>query len=207
MQYTRKQIIEYITNHHTATVPELSAGLSLTITNIRHHVKELESQGFLKEIGTLPADGRGRPTKQYGIPKRLQEHNAYGLSLTLLKLMLDRQACLGVSKREIYQSIARELIGLYERHPTQIHRLNQAILWLNEHKHRARWEAAPLGPRIIFEQCPYRVIQEQFPEICHLGLSLISSLTGFEQEQITFTQLKLPGTSHCIFELNQVLSL
>ena len=204
MQYTRKQIIEYITNHHTATVPELSAGLSLTITNIRHHVKELESQGILEEIGTLPGDGRGRPTKQYGLQKRFLEHNTFELTMTLLKMVVDTQTPSDVNKLEIYHSIAKELIGSYEQQPTQINRLNQAILWLNNHKHRARWEAAPHGPRIIFEQCPYRVIQDQFPDICRLGIALISVLTGFDQQQITFTQFALPGSNHCIFELNQV---
>ena len=201
MQYTRRQIIEYISNHHTATVPELSKRLSLTITNIRHHVKELEYQEILEEIGTLPLSGRGRPTKLYALSKRVQEHNSFELSAALLKLLMENGKHSGISDQEVFQSIANELIGPYQRHPIQVQLLNRAIHWLNEHNFRARWEASALGPKMVFEHCPYRVVQEQFPKICQLGVSLISQLTGFDPQSIHFQQITAPGTTQCIFEL------
>lgn len=201
MQYTRKQIIDYISTHQTATVSELSHQLSLTITNIRHHVKELESQHVLEEIGTLPGDGRGRPTKLYALSKGIQVHNTFELSTVLLKLLKKNGKRSGRNDQELFQSIAEELIGAYEQHPTQIQRLNRAIQWLNEHNYRARWEASAIGPKMIFEHCPYRVVQEQFPEICQLGVALISKLTGFDPQFINFQRLESPGTTQCLFEL------
>ncbi len=205
MQYTRRQIIEYLKNEHVATVPELSQRLNLTITNIRHHVKELESQNILQEMGKIPTQGRGRPTKQYGLAVGALEHNTFDLATALLKVLINQTLPVTFTNQDKYLLIADELLMTYQRHPNPIYRLNQAIAWLNQHNYRARWEASIIGPRLILEHCPYRAVQDQFPDLCSLSIALLVRLIGVEHNQITFRQLTIPGSTQCLFDIRQVL--
>jgi DeoR family suf operon transcriptional repressor len=202
MQYTRHQILDHLRKHHNGTVPELSQHFNLTITNIRHHIKALEAQGLVAEIGKIPTGGRGRPTKQYGLTMKARPHNLDQLSLALLNLLMKGQDCgsaLSISER--FLALAEEMIGKNQPHPNPIHRLNQAADWFNQRGYRARWEAAVQGPRVILEDCPYHAIREEFPAICQLDQALLGRLVTVDHEQIQRQHLYLPGTRQCIFEL------
>jgi len=179
MQYTRKQIIEHLRKHQAATVPVLSRSLNLTLGNIRHHIKELQEQRVVEEIGNLPVNGRGRPTKIYGLSKGALEHNLNGLAEVLLdKLFEDQYDALG-SIQDLGERLAQD----FQKHPNLIQNLNHAVEWLNKQHYLARWEASATGPRVILGHCPYYSILETHPEMCRVDAVLVSRLVGVEMEQ------------------------
>jgi predicted ArsR family transcriptional regulator len=193
MQFTRKQIISYLTTNHIASVPELSQALNLTVGNIRHHIKELEGQEIVEEIGNLPPQGRGRPTKLYCLSKGALEHNLDFLINVLLRFNTQED------EETRYKKIANQMIGEFDYFPQVIQRLNQVMDWLNEHNYQARWEASPTGPRVIFGYCPYAAILDTNPEMCKIDTALVSQLTGAAMEQQSKLERSPQGTRQCIF--------
>lgn len=197
MQYTRKQIIEYIKVHHTASVPELSLALSLTLGNIRHHIKALVSQQILEYASVEPIKGRGRPIMRYRLSLNSMEHNLIPLLKSILK-----QNTIGLDKSErsrFYHEIANHMVCQMEQPHNPTRRVQGAIQWLNSHHYHARWEAYVTGPRIILDQCPYRALLFDFPEICDLDVEIISQLTGLSMV-LSDHQPEEPHRPHaCLF--------
>jgi predicted ArsR family transcriptional regulator len=174
MQYTRKQIIEYLRTHTTASVPELSKALSLTLSNIRHHIRELESQQILEQAGSEPPSGRGRPVLQYRLTTRALEDNLVSLATALLVQTtgnLDAD-----QRRDFYQQLARQMTAQVEMVRTPTQQIQQAIQWLNNHHYQARWEASATGPRITLAHCPYLALLPDYPSMCQLDTAIISEL-------------------------------
>jgi predicted ArsR family transcriptional regulator len=195
MQFTRKQIIDYLDKHQKATARGLSLSLSMTIGNVRHHLKELESQNVVEEIGTLPPEGRGRPTKLYGLTREALSHNLDDLSTALLKgfFMVDRLE--GIDDR--YEAVVDVMTAGFDGHPNLVQRFNQVITWLNQHNYRARWEASETGPRIILGHCPYFAVLGEVPEICRLDASILSRLIGVPFDQTELKSRVNTGADHC----------
>lgn len=181
MQYTRKQIIEYLKIHHTASVPELSKALSLTLGNIRYHIKELESQQILEyAVGMEPNKSRGRPVLRYQLTLNSMDHNLIPLLKSILK---HHTSGLDESERsKFYHEIANLMVSQIEQSRSPTHRIQHTIQWLNSHHYHARWEAYATGPRIILNQCPYQALLPDFPEICDLDVEIISQLTGLQMD-------------------------
>lgn len=176
MQYTRKQIVAYLKNNHTASVSDLSQALTLTLGNIRHHLKELEASNIIEKVDSQPSRGRGRPISLYCLSTESFQHNLTPLSTTLLNIVLDNN--FHVESQGTYQEIAVHLIGDLDLSGSPIDRMQRCIHWLNDHKYRSHWEAFSTGPRIILDHCPYLSLLPYNPGICMLDIEIISYLTG-----------------------------
>jgi len=197
MHFTRKQILDYLKTHHLASIPELSQALNLTIGNIRHHIKELEVQTIIEEVGNLPAKGRGRPTKMYCLSKSALDHNLGYLAEILLKLWVEGNPQADLSDR-VHQ-IAKKMIGDRAPLANMIQRLNQAIEWLNQRHYRSRWEASPSGPRVILGYCPYLAILDTNPEMCQIDTSLVTQLIRTPMQPIAKLERSPQGSHQCVF--------
>jgi predicted ArsR family transcriptional regulator len=201
MQYTRKQIIGYLKTHHSASIPELSQVLNLTVGNIRHHIETLASENVVEALGSLPNTGRGRPTRLYGLTKGTLDQNLEPLSSSLLQLLIKETPKTNIQQR--VSQVAQTMIGDLEPPPNIVQRLNQVIQWLNEHHYQARWEASPGGPRVILGHCPYAAIQKSNPEMCLIDNAILSQLIGLPMERRRHQERNAPGTMHCVFSVNQ----
>ncbi len=195
MQVTRQQIIAYLQAHQIATAKALSQSLNVTAANIRHHLQKLEQQGVIEEVGLLPSQGRGRPTRVFSLTTQAAEHNLDQLATALLQLLLAANEREGSASR-----IAEQMLQNFELPAGAIQRLTAAVRWLNAHHYRARWEASPSGPRLILGACPYLAILESAPQICQVDASLISQLTGLSMAQISRLERDPRGSHQCVFE-------
>lgn len=197
MQFTRQQIIDHLNRHHVASVSELSQALNLTVSNIRHHIKELEARQIVEEVGNLPQSGRGRPTKLYCLSKGALDHNLDYLAEILLDVILQDSA--PADRSQYFERIASHMIGNLPLPKNQIQRLNRAIQWLDDHNYQPRWEASPTGPRITLGYCPYVAILDTVPEMCQIDLSLISQLAGNPMQQTARLGRGPEGAHQCVF--------
>jgi predicted ArsR family transcriptional regulator len=198
MQYTRKQIIDYVRIHQTASIPELSRILNLTVGNIRHHIKALEKQKIIKESGNLLIKGKGRPTKQYNLTKDAEDHNLDNLAGTLIKVLIRERT---EDSEYTINTIAEMMIRDFKRSQSSIQQLNQVIQWLDERHYQAHWEASPTGPRVIIDHCPYSAIRSSTPEICQIDNSMLAHLTGSQVYQICKRGLDYQEPKQCIFAI------
>ena len=173
MQYTRKQIIEYLISHQTASASDLSQALSLTLGNIRHHLRELEIGQYIQPAGTSSNKGRGRPEKLFSLSSAIIHHNLIPLSSALLNILASATS---EQRKNFHKAIATEMIGKLELSGKPSQRVHQCIQWLDKNNYRSRWEASITGPRIILDHCPYFSLLQHYPEICEIDLEIVSKL-------------------------------
>ena len=70
-------------------------------------------------------------------------------------------------------------------------RLNKLMPKLNDRSYDARWETHLSGPVIFFQNCPYRKILDEYPQLCKMDQIILS----------TMLQKKIIQTHHC-FDTN-----
>jgi predicted ArsR family transcriptional regulator len=195
MQHTRQQILDFLKHNRIATAIEMSQALLVTSANVRHHLKLLETAGFVEVVGQRPGRGRGRPMKLYSLTEQALQQNLDGLSSALLQTVLsDTQ-----NPNDKLDQIAFNLVGDFEV-ANHIHtRLHQAIDHLRQLQYQAAWEASPTGPRLILRNCPYAVILDEHPELCRMDEALLSRLLDQPVQQTAKLERQPDGVPHCAF--------
>jgi len=180
-----------------ASAIEISRALHMTAANVRHHFSVLEIQGLIEEIGSRPSKNRGRPTKLFRLPRDVLDNNIHALTSALLKSFLtdgnlDAQ----------FTTLINHLFGEQPADAlktTALQRFNRTIQHLNRSNYQARWEASPLGPRLILGHCPYAAILPNHPELCQMDRIFLSQQIGQSVEQIAKLERDPQGAPSCIF--------
>lgn len=193
MQNTRQQILTYLKKHQTASAKEISRALHMTAANARHHIGLLRAQNLIAVVGTRPAKTRGRPTKLYALAHQAMEANIERLVDALLKLLLQQAAA------QPFEELIPLLFGEPPETNNELQRLNQVVQRLNALKYRARWEASPGGPRVIFRHCPYASILEENPELCQMDAAALAKLLDMPVKQIARLEYDGQGAPSCVF--------
>lgn len=193
---TRLRIIEILKSRSAATPNALARLLDVTGANARYHLRTLEREGIVTNIGHRPPKGRGRPSQIYGLAKK--NDNLPKLSSILLEILLeDRSSEARISQLE---KIGRRLVGEREEgpeHATQ--RLYQAISLLNKLNYQARWEAHADAPRVILGHCPYLEIIEEYPVLCEMDALILENLLGDNVLQTAKLARNEQGLPNCTF--------
>jgi predicted ArsR family transcriptional regulator len=202
MSNSRQKILNYVLEHQSTTVEELSKVFKVTPANIRHHLSILTQQGSIKVIGQKSDAIRGRPAQIYSSRQQSDQNNLAKLADAVLSIIL--QNCDG-NDRELMISQIAHFMGVEEKteftNPTV--RLYSAIRTLNRMSYQAHWEAHISNPRIILDHCPYRNIIVRHPELCQMDGSLLASLLGNTVKQVDKLSINAKGMPHCVFLLNE----
>lgn len=197
---TRQRILEYIQSKEVATVAEISGALHMTSANARYHLSVLRDEGVLKVIGQRQKGGRGRPVDLYRLTIPIARHSLDKLAHALLTEILDGKAA--DAQEETLNKLA---LRLYSPSTAEVknlsQRLNEAVRYLNCMSYQARWEAHALGPRVIFQHCPYQAIVENHPEMCQLDLILLRNMLSAPVQQAAKLEVTPLGIPQCIFKL------
>lgn len=184
-----------------ASAVEISRVLHMTAANARHHFSVLEKQGLIEEIGSRPSKGRGRPTKLYGLPPDILDNNIHALAAALLTAFF--------ASDTIDAQFSALIKNLFEEQPaepiktTSLQRLNQTVQQLNRANYQARWEASPIGPRVILGHCPYAAILPEHPELCQMDRIFLSQQLERSVEQTAKLARDPQGAPTCIFSVQQ----
>lgn len=195
MQNTRRQILAYLQQHHTATAADLARVLHLTAANVRHHLNLLVQEQQLTVIAARSRKGAGRPRQIYAL--RHPTDNLQALLSALLHSLPPE------NRLQTLQRTAQTLLAGAPTPNPSAPRLNQAIQQLNSLHYRARWEARPDSPRITLANCPYAAILPQHPELCQMDADLLKQLLNAPVEQTARLELTTHGTRQCVFRLKK----
>ena len=219
MKTSRQQVLEYIRSQRVVSAGDLSRALQMTEANARHHLKVLNEEGLVAEVGKRLKESKGRPVRLYGLSEQAAGHNLGSLAGALLdEVLSSKQEQLSAEdKIEILEQLAARMLNQpLADHPspilseTRLHsagltqRLFQAVRWLNGRHYDARWEAHALAPRVILAHCPYADILAVHPELCRLDRSLLEGLAGAPVEQIARLQLDRLGGRQCVFAVQKL---
>lgn len=187
----------YLSKHGSGTADELSRALGVTRADIHHHLKKMSQDHLLVHTSSTDTPRRGRRPYRFSLSPNAYPDNLLALSRVMLSLFTEVK-----DMDVIWKELATRMTGKGHKQKQPAAILGSAINWLNSHHYQAKWEARQSGPCIILQNCPYRSLLLDFPNICQLDHCIINKLTGYAIS--TFTQKKLADghIRSCFFELN-----
>jgi predicted ArsR family transcriptional regulator len=195
---TRHKILDRLKKERVSTANEIAQDLQLTGAAARYHLSKLKKEGLVEVTYQSSQKHPGRPTQSFYLSATSQPNNLAKLSCALLEYFV---AAVESEKTDLtWKDLAVRVIdvvpvgGIYPR------RLTETIGILNRMNYQARWEAGPHGPRILFSNCPYAVILNQFPGLCRMDRFILERMTGREELQISRMVASDPKHKYCIFE-------
>ncbi len=187
---TREAILRFLKRRPGATVRELAQALGMTSANVRHHLNQLEAQGLVRAQNVpSQAPRRGRPAKQYYLTEKALPTFLEPLTRALLTYFRRHQIPLTV--------LCPLLCPHGPPQGTLRQRLQRALEFFRERAYQPRWEAHKSGPHILFDQCPYGSLSQEFPELCQFDREMLAYLLGVPVEAVQVG----PGKPMCIFAL------
>jgi predicted ArsR family transcriptional regulator len=200
---TRERILSYLQENRVVSALDLSRAWGLSRTDIRYHLNALMEEGWVEQV---PQDGakqgtRGRPKQFFRLASSETPDNLAGLSSALLSLMrsISEQGKETGLKEDLLKKIADTMRGNWYSSPSLAQRYNQAVVYLNDHGYRARWEARAAGPLLSIRNCPYASLLPNFPEMCQIDQLLIEGMVQSRMEQTSRMDLKHGKPPTCQF--------
>ncbi len=195
MTATPAEIIEYLREHPSATVVEISVALGMTRANIRYHLGRLMKEGQVTMADGSAPGGRGRPAALFRLSRAAQKRNLEGLAGALLAELFE--ALPDENQLPALRRIAGRIAPPLPPAGNLTRRVTQAVQHLNALAYHARWEAHRDGPRIFLASCPYAGLSaEHSALLCSLDACILENVLGLPVER------KSPaGSFPCIYTI------
>ena len=200
MQETRKNILEYLRHHGTASVHELAEHLALSIGTVRHHLNVLERDDLVENQELRHGVGRPRlvytlsPAGLEAFPKKYD-----WLSNALLDELKARLDPTMVST--VLRGIARRVLDKYQPdlEGTTLHERAEILVQImGKEGFETELEHTEDGRiRIVQNSCPYRSVVHEHNEVCQLDAEMIHQVL---QQPIQRKCCMLHGDHSCVFE-------
>lgn len=196
VMFTRQKILAFLKKQNVATAAEIGAALQMTAANARHHLAQLQADGLVEVVSVRGGGKRGRPQKVYRLGKAVLGENFAEVLDALLSMMPPEEA------EARLESVGRALAEKVETRTTPLmRRLAQAVGRLNRMSYQARWEATPVGPRVVLGNCPYATLIEKHPALCRMDAALLHELLGEPVKQTAKLERTELGNIYCAFHL------
>lgn len=169
-QTTSLLITNFMQENPPTTVKELSEKLNLTKADIRYHIKKLIKSNTVKSISSESSLSRGRPAARF----ILVESNLTGNLLELLNGFFE----IHHNDPDLYLILGKIIADKMQISPEKnlLIQLNNLLPKLNERSYKARWETHLSGPVIFFHNCPYRMILDNYPQLCEMDRIILSTI-------------------------------
>lgn len=186
----RGAVLTQLKRAQPLTARELTVLLGISLTAVRHHLKELEAEGLIEYQREY--HGVGAPVFAYSLSRAGEElfPRRYGEALfAMLNAVVERdgrEAAVGMLESYFGLLAGRmraELVGVPEAElPAVVARLLSQEGYMAE----ALVEqptGAPTEAVLIEHNCPIPAVAERFPEICAAEVRYLAGLLGAEVER------------------------
>ncbi len=182
---SQRRILEFLLEHHGATLDELAGHLGVTRTAVQAHIVQLVDLGYLGFEDVK--GGVGRPRRRYLIteegldafPKKYS-----WLANAILARLAGQLGPKGSSAfmRELAGSVAASLGSPIRASDPPSARLKQVTALMNELGYRAALKTGRPGQGSVIEavNCVYHSVAKEHPELCQFDVSLIERVSGME---------------------------
>ena len=197
---SRAEILEHILRNPGITARQISIDLHLTQADIYYHLSSLIQQGAIHPVPAVKlASGGGRPANGFQFTHYSPHDNLANLIVAILK---SHPGILAETETSILAGVLTENFNPGSKSSIRI-LADQVIKFLTPMNYQPRWEASSLGPRIVFENCPYESIRVDNPQLCNLDVEILRLLFGLPAS-IHQTRSKPVGKPiRCIFQVCQ----
>lgn len=205
MQKTRQKIIEYLREHETATVDELSEALdNLTAVTVRHHLDILRSDGMIAPPEVQHRNTPGRPKYVYRLTKKAESlfpRNFGTLSAKMIEQLKSTfdEAQINVFFNGVADRMAEQVELPASDEPFE-RRLDRIVEHLTAHGYEARWEKTRKGYVLHTANCPYAGVVDSHAELCRLDERYITRLLGTTPQRVSHIQEDAEACSYLIHD-------
>lgn len=195
----RGEVLVQLKRSGGLTAKDLARRIGLSLTAVRHHLKELEAAGFIAAERRHPS-GVGAPGYAYGLapagealfPQRYKE--------TLTELLDHvvqiggREAAVGFLEAH-FEQLARRLAPELEG-ATPVERMAAVARARSEDGYMATGSATFCCGTLTEHHCAIRAVSERFPEVCAAEQRFLERALGGSVER---RQHLLKGDSTCTY--------
>jgi DeoR family suf operon transcriptional repressor len=165
----RGEILLQLKRRSGATAQELAEELGCSLNAVRHHLKELEADGFISYDRTIK--GVGAPAHTWHLTSAGHALFPDRYDRTVLDLLDHIVASEG--REAAVAVLEKQYIGLAHRlraaagNLTGADRGEAVARALSAEGYIAAWETRPDGTvHLVERHCPHQLLAERFPEIC-----------------------------------------
>jgi predicted ArsR family transcriptional regulator len=204
MKSTREKILQTLLTHPQSTINDLAEAVDINAISVRHHLTNLQVDGFVK--AEEERHGVGRPRLVYSLTDEgLEKFPTRYLQLTnrllsQLKQILPENQIQAIFT-QIGQSIVDEQTDNIKGLPIE-KKLDYIKNVLDDQGFDIEWEKMGDGYRINEISCPFYHVGQAHPEVCTMDQALISSILSIPTEKI---ECVLDGDTHCAYIIKQKL--
>ena len=195
---TRNSIFDYLSKHPLATSDEISRRFAISGATARHHLLLLAEEGRISVSSTRLKNERGRPFQTYDV---IEKGTAINFA-QILSIILETSSVTEDSINSLLKEIGKKIrIANPEKAENLTIRLIQLVDQLTKSGYQARWEVHKNFPQIIFESCPYAMIENREKLFCGLDQRLLQNALGRTIDQTKRFELSDSGHRVCKFTL------
>ncbi|MEN6529892.1 MAG: winged helix-turn-helix transcriptional regulator [Anaerolineaceae bacterium] len=157
MKTTTEKILNYLENHESATVEQISHALFLSKADIHYHMQQLRKTEQVQVCLSTYQNGAGRPARRYSLVRPISPQTAQ-LIIALLHEQLSNLDQRKQISNEFPQRLANVLLqqcpAWKEECLSPAIRLNRLTQELSRFGFTMIWHASRTGPRISFVKEP-----------------------------------------------------
>ena len=195
---TRERVLQTLLTNQRCTINEIADAVEINPISVRHHITKLQADGMVDS--EEERHGVGRPRRVYFLTENGREHfpTRY-LRLTLRLLEQLKETVPQPMVDQLFSQMAKDLASSYTAELTGLRpeeRLDLVKKMLNNEGFSVDWEKQGDYFQIRESNCPYYHVGQNYPEICTVDQTMISTVLSVPAEKI---QCMLPGDAHCTY--------
>lgn len=203
MKSTRDRILQTLLNNPQSTITDLAEAVEINAISVRHHLTNLQLDGFVKADEVR--HGVGRPHLVYSLTDNgLEKFPTRYLQLTNLLLTELKQRMPEAEIQSIFSKMAKDLASEHSEKLSNLsleEKLEFVKKTLSEQGFSIEWEKTEEDVYTIREiSCPFIHVGQAHPEVCMMDQTLISSILSIPTEKI---ECVLDGDNQCAYKIRQ----
>ena len=203
---TRDRVMQTLLTRERCTINELAEAVEINPISVRHHITKLQADRLVDS--TEERHGVGRPRRLYFLTENGREHfpTRY-LRLTLRLLQQLKETLPETMVNKIFSQMAQELAAEHAAELeglTMEERLDLVTRMLTNEGFTVEWAREGDQYQIRESNCPYFYVGQNYPEVCSVDQTLISTVLSVPAEKI---KCMLHGDAHCTYVIPNFVKL
>jgi predicted ArsR family transcriptional regulator len=202
MKSTRDRILQTLLNHPQSTISDLAESVNINSISARHHLTNLQLDGFVKAEEVR--HGVGRPRLVYTLTDSgMEKFPTRYLQLTNRLLTELKQRMPASEIEAIFSQMAMDITSEQTEKIKKLsieEKLNYIKESLSDQGFSIEWEK--IGDNYMIKEiaCPFFHVGQAHPEVCTIDKTLISSILSIPAEKV---ECVLDGDNQCSYIITQ----
>lgn len=198
---TRERVLQTLLNNQRCTINELAEAVDINPISVRHHITKLQAEGLVESAEER--HGVGRPRRIYFLTEDGLEHfptRYLRLTLRLLEQLKETLPAPMVSS--LFAQMAQDLAADHKAELDGLsieERLDLVKDMLTSEGFTVDWVQDGDQYQIREVNCPYYYIGQNYPEVCSVDQTLISTVLSVPAEKI---KCLLQGDNFCTYVIS-----